>query len=304
MDPAALVGLAPDTIRTHLPGFVCGSITADDATVARLQASLAELLAAATADELVAMRATFAAAGDGFRVFEADPLARRVTRHHLQELAEGSTVAGLGHLAAVAGQPQVWLCNHLSYIDTQVLDGLLALHGWAAADDLLVVAGPKVYTDAYRRIASIGLNTLKTPQSATVASEGPALSPRELARIAVETQQLASTWRDTRGPIVIYPEGSRSPDGRLQPFLRGVHRWIRRPDDLVIVPVGHCGAERLFARDERMRPTPVSLSFGEPFTVGEASTAGRHGVLELAWQRIADLLPEAQRPLAGTDPVT
>ena len=114
---------------------------------------------------------------------------------------------------------------------------------------------------------------------------------------------MAATWREQQGPILIYPEGSRSLDGRLQPFLRGVHRWIRRPAELVIVPVGHGGAERLFARDERMRPQPVTLRFGRPFTVGEVSGTSKHGVLEEAWERIADLVPEAQRPLAGTSAV-
>lgn len=304
MDPPALVGLTPASIREHLPGFVCSSIDATQPVVARLQATLADLVNEATDAEVAEMQAAFARAGDGFAIFEADPLARRVTRRHLQDLAPGSTVDGLDHLASVAGRPQVWLCNHLSYTDTQVLDGLLAQHGVAQADDLLVVAGPKVYTDAYRRVASIGLNTLKTVQSATVAQDGPALSPRELARVALETQQLAADWRDQRGPILIYPEGSRSVDGRLQPFLRGVHRWIRRPSDLVIVPVGHFGAEQLFGRDERMRPQPVTLRFGVPFTVGDATGAGRHGVLEEAWTRIAGLLPVSQQPDPGTPPVT
>ncbi len=303
MNPAALVGLTPASIREHLSGFVCGAVEAEPAVVQRLEASLDHLVAGASDDDVLKMQAAFSRAGDSFSVFRADPLARRLTRQHLQDLTTGSTVSGLEHLEGVSGRPQVWLCNHLSYTDTQVLDGLLAHRGVAQADDLLVVAGPKVYTDAYRRVASIGLNTLKTVQSATVAQDGPVMAPRELARIALETQRLAADWRDQRGPILIYPEGSRSPDGHLQPFLRGVHRWIRRPADLVIVPVGHGGAERLFARDERMRPQSVTLRFGTPFTVGEATGASKHGVLEEAWSRIADLVPAAQRPRTDTPAV-
>jgi len=304
MDPAALVGLSPNAIREHLPGFVCASVDADAPTVARLQRSLAQITDAASLAEIAQMQEAFAQAGGAYEIFGADPLARRITRRHLQDLTDGSTVTGVDRLQAIAGRPQIWLCNHLSYTDTQVLDALLSGLGHAVADDLLVVAGPKVYTDAYRRIASIGLNTLKTPQSATVASEGPALTPRELATIALETQSLASNWRDQRGPVLLYAEGSRSPDGRLQPFLRGVRRWVRRPAELVIVPVAHHGAEALFARDERMRPCPVSLAFGAPFTVQEATRGGRQGVLTEAWGRIAGLLPPSRKPAPETLSVT
>ncbi len=248
------------------------------------------------------MQATFARAGQGFEVFEADPLARRICRQHLQDLTEGSQVEGLSQLASVSGRLQVWVCNHLSYSDTQVLDALLALHGVKAVDDLLVVAGPKVYTDPYRRLATIGLSTLKTPQSTAVASEGAMVSARELARITVETQQLAAKWRLERGPVLIYPEGSRSPDGRLQAFLRGVNRWLRKPEDLVVVPLGQGGPEHLFARDERMRPRQVTLRFGVPFTVGEVAK-GRHGPLEEAWHRVAALVPPQNAPTPETEPV-
>lgn len=304
MDPAALVGLTPAQIREHLPAFVSAAVDAPPEVVARLTGSLRAVVDAATDDQVHATQAAFARAGQGFQIFPADPLARRVTRQHLQDLAVGSTVSGLEHLAAVAGRPQVWICNHLSYADTQVLDGLLADRGQSVADHVLVVAGPKVYTDAYRRIASIGLNTLKTPQSATVSTAGAALSGRELARVAVETQRLAADWRDATGPVLIYPEGSRSPDGRLQPFLRGVHRWLRQPSELVVVPVGHGGTEMLFARDERMRPRPIQLRFGRAFTVAEAAGRGRHGALEEAWHRVAALVPPDQQPGPDTPAVT
>jgi 1-acyl-sn-glycerol-3-phosphate acyltransferase len=303
MDPAAFAGLKPASIREHLAAFVCRAIDAEPARVAQMQARVQQVIDAATHPEIAAMQAAFAVAGQAYEIYRADPLARRIHHVHMRDLAAGSRVQGLENLAQVRGRPQVWICNHLSYVDTQVLDGLLARESVAVAGDLLVVAGPKVYADSYRRFASIGLNTLKTPQSTSVASKGTKLNLRELAKIAIETQGLASIWRDQRGPLLIYPEGARSLDGRLQPFLRGVHRWLRKPADLVVVPVGHSGAERLFARDERMRPQSVQLRFGTPFSVGDLARQGRHGALEEAWHRVAELLPPGNSPELGTQPV-
>ncbi len=303
MDPTVLARLSPAEVRELLPAFVCARVLAEPEVVEGLQRSVAEVVVGISDVELRTALASYAASGEGYRVFEADPVARRVSRQHLLELAAGSSVEGLAHLDAVAGQPQVWICNHLSYVDTQVLDGLLAATGRAAlADEVLVVAGPKVYTDAYRRFATLGLNTLKTPQSAAVATEGGDLGPRDIARLALQNQAQAEAWRLERGPVLIYPEGSRSPDGRLQSFLRGVQRWVRRPAELVVVPVGHFGAERLFARDERMRPQPVSLRFGPAFRVSEAGS-GRFAVLERAFAEVRRLLPESNAPASGTEAV-
>lgn len=61
--------------------------------------------------------------------------------------------------------------------------------------------------------------------------------------------------------MVIYPEGTRSPDGRLLPFKRGAFLIAIRAGRPV-VPVSIVGAERLLPKGEgRIRPGKILIRF-------------------------------------------
>jgi 1-acyl-sn-glycerol-3-phosphate acyltransferase len=62
----------------------------------------------------------------------------------------------------------------------------------------------------------------------------------------------------------IYPEGTRSPDGRLHKFRTGVARLALR-SGAPVVPVGLVGTDQVLAAGEqRWRRRPVQVNFGEP----------------------------------------
>jgi 1-acyl-sn-glycerol-3-phosphate acyltransferase len=62
----------------------------------------------------------------------------------------------------------------------------------------------------------------------------------------------------------IYPEGTRSEDGRLHKFRTGVARIALRTG-APVVPVGLVGTQRVHAPGQRMwRVAPVSVRFGAP----------------------------------------
>jgi 1-acyl-sn-glycerol-3-phosphate acyltransferase len=185
------------------------------------------------------------------------------------------------------------VCNHLSYVDTQVTDTVLARAGHRElADRLVAVAGPKVYTDAWRRLAALGLNTRKTVQSAAVATEQDALPPRELAAIARDTLTECESLMDRGYVVLLYPEGTRSRDGRLQPFLRAVGRYLST-EGVRVLPLAQTGTEAVFPRDAtQMRPRPVRLAFGPPLAPGGNRDEG----LARSHAAVAEHLPEAYRP--------
>jgi len=92
------------------------------------------------------------------------------------------------------------------------------------ADRLTAIAGPKVFTSRARLFSSFCFGTIKTAQSADVASEEAVMSPREIARAArraIET----SLERLGRGEaIVLFGEGSRSRTAAMQRLLPAVTR--------------------------------------------------------------------------------
>jgi 1-acyl-sn-glycerol-3-phosphate acyltransferase len=62
----------------------------------------------------------------------------------------------------------------------------------------------------------------------------------------------------------IYPEGTRSPDGRLHKFRTGVARLALRTG-APVVPVGLVGTDRVLpAGEQRWRRAPVQVNYGPP----------------------------------------
>jgi 1-acyl-sn-glycerol-3-phosphate acyltransferase len=299
-----IAGLPVSALRALLPGWVASHASLSTQEDTSLQADLQALLEATTDDELGDLLRVFATAGDSYRLHPAHPFARAVTRRYMRVLTPSWQVEGLDRVDAWrAARRRLVVCNHLSYTDTQLTDSLLCLEGQAdIADRLVAIAGPKVYTDAWRRLAAIALNTRKTAQSSAVATEQGALAARELAAIAFETLEHCARLMDEGWIILLYPEGTRSRSGRLQPFLRAAGRYLQL-EGVHVLPMVQTGSERVFPIDDPgMHPAHVRIAFGDPFVASEFP--GRNTALAEAWRRMASLLPPAYTPDAGTAPVS
>jgi 1-acyl-sn-glycerol-3-phosphate acyltransferase len=107
---------------------------------------------------------------------------------------------------------------------------------------------------------------------------------------AIAFQALADVQRlAAEGYIVLlYPEGTRSRTGELQPFLRAAARYLAM-DGARVLPTAQVGCDRMFPIGSAvMFPTPVTLSFGPAFTA--ADYPGKTGALEEVWRRVGGLL--------------
>jgi len=281
-----LQALDVPAIRALVPAWLATTVTGVGADVER---AVADVVAATADDELTAAFAALQGLGDSYRLYEADPFARRVSRAYISPLLlPGSDSDGTEHVAAaLAAGPVLFVGNHRSYVDTQLTDALLARVRPDLADRLVTVAGPKVYATSFRRFASLGLATLKTAQSSQLATNDAGLSPREVARIALDTVRQAHALMASGRPVLLYPEGTRSRSGDLGPFLRAADRYARL-DGLSVVPVALSGSEQVFPVDaEQLAPVVVRLRFGAPLAVAGIP---RGQVLARARDALADML--------------
>jgi 1-acyl-sn-glycerol-3-phosphate acyltransferase len=288
-------------LRSLLPSWVAGHAELPPDETAALEAALRARTDAASDADLQGLLDTFATAGDEYRLYPAHPFARDMTRLYMATLTPTWDLVGrdaLERFLTTGPRRRMVVCNHLSYTDTQITDSLLVLAGLRDfADRLVAIAGPKVYTDAWRRMAAISLNTRKTAQSSAVATEQGALSPRELAAVAFETIADCERRMDEGYIVLLYPEGTRTRTGRLQPFLRAASRYCSVPD-LQILPMGQAGCEHIYPIGaQRMEKAHVRMAFGERFV--SADFPGKTTALAEAHRRVAELLPEAYRPAGG-----
>jgi len=97
--------------------------------------------------------------------------------------------------------------------------------------------------------------------------------------------------------LVWFPEGWRSPDGKLEPFLPGIgHLLIRRP--VPVVPVRIDGTFEALPRDaKRLRLRPIRVHIGKPIFPDSWSELDAHA--HDTPQKIASKLQEAVNGLSA-----
>jgi 1-acyl-sn-glycerol-3-phosphate acyltransferase len=95
------------------------------------------------------------------------------------------------------------------------------------------------------------------------------------------------------GAAIVFPEGTRTPDGQLQPFQTGFCAIARR-GGAAIVPTTIQGAFEALPRGAKFpRPRPIALKFNQPILADEIARLTDDELLALTVARIA---PETATP--------
>ncbi|HXM90615.1 MAG TPA: lysophospholipid acyltransferase family protein [Candidatus Dormibacteraeota bacterium] len=97
--------------------------------------------------------------------------------------------------------------------------------------------------------------------------------------------------------FLIYPEGTRSPDGRLQKFKRGAVVMAIKAG-APIVPVACSGAHRLMKkRSLVLRPGEIVVEFLPPIDASAYTLETRDKLNDMVHDSLAAALPPDQRPI-------
>ena len=96
--------------------------------------------------------------------------------------------------------------------------------------------------------------------------------------------------------FLVYPEGTRSPDGRLQEFKKGTAVMAIQAG-VSIVPVACSGAHRVMAKRKlRIRPGKIVVEFLAPIDAREYTFEQRGELTKRLHDELGAGLPEEQRP--------
>jgi hypothetical protein len=272
-----------------------------------IRQALAREIDAAGAPALTTLLERLTTDGADWSYYPPDALAR-VIHHVLADkiLQPGSTLFGVEHVTAVGDAPVVIFSNHLSYSDANCVEVLLHRVGSALAGRLTAVAGPKVYSSLKRRFSSLCFGTIKTPQSSALSSEDAVMSPREVARAARQSIDVAHERLRAGDALLVFAEGTRSRTYGLQPLLAGATRYLDTPD-VWILPVGITGTEALFpVGGETLHSVQTVARFAPPIAarvLREHAGDDRRLIMDTIGVAIAALLPPAFKGTYGNGQV-
>lgn len=260
-----------------------------------IRACLERAIDEAGPDAIDGLSARLSSAGADWSYYPPDPLARRIHQELAPRVLRDPVIEGIDHLAALDGRPVVMFANHLSYSDANVLDVVLRNIGSATlADRLTVVAGPKVYSSVRRRFSSLCFGTIKVPQNTERSSDEAVMHLRDVAHAARRSLAIARERLQLGEALLVFPEGTRSRTGQMQPFLPGTARYLEAPDTHVL-PVAIAGTERLFPIDEReLHPVGIGVSFGRPLSataLRDETRGDRRQMMDVVGRAVALLLP-------------
>lgn len=159
-------------------------------------------------------------------------IARLMSRRILEVLDMKVTVEGLEHAKHIENYAVA--SNHLSYLD------------WV----LILAEFPNSVSFIAKRMV-----TLMPVFGSYLRNRGVLIDRRkgQTARSVIDAAAGTSPW-----PLLIFPEGTRSPDGNLQPFKRAGIR-ILADHGLKLLPIVLFGTYKALAKDARVLTTGCRL---------------------------------------------
>ena len=289
--------LAPETLVGAITAFLHRQ---PPRKLVLIRRALNDAIDQAGPDAMAQLSAQLATTGADWDYYPSNPLARRIHRILADQLLDAhSTVVGLDNVEKASGKRVVIFANHLSYSDANLIEVLLQRAGATPlADRLTVVAGPKVYSSLQRRFSSLCFGTIKTPQSSARSSEDAVMNPREVARAARRTIEIANERLRAGEALLVFAEGSRSRTRGMQQMLAAVSRYVDEPDTWVL-PMGITGTEELFPiGEDTIHPFPTIVRAGAPISADalrDTNNGNRQLMMDQVGAAIASLLPPDYR---------
>jgi len=184
----------------------------------------------------------------------------------LKTIGAPVTVRGLERVDTT--RPNLYVANHISALDIPMLYVYLRF-------PFRIIAKSVIF-----RYPFVGWHLRRSGQI-EVDKDNVRLAKRGLAQ-AVETLRAGM-------PLVVFPEGGRSPDGHLKPFLGGAfYAAIRAGVD--VVPLALVGTYEMLPMDTyHIRPRPLLLVAGEPIPTQGLGPRDMDALAARAQQAVADL---------------
>jgi 1-acyl-sn-glycerol-3-phosphate acyltransferase len=165
--------------------------------------------------------------------------------------------------------PYIFAANHQSQFDILVLQGFLKVNfRWLAKKELFNVP---VWGPAMRRTGYIPID-------------------RSHGRQAIKSLAEAARKISAGTSVIIFPEGTRSPDGKLHEFKAGA-MVLALKSGVPIVPVAILGTHEILPKGRLlMHPGKVHVRVGRPIEIKNYRIGDKHELARVTQAAVAELL--------------
>ena len=193
--------------------------------------------------------------------------------------AAGAKVVLEGTENLLTDGPQIVVSNHQSWFDVFALASALPVrYRFVAKQELGEIP---VFGRAWKSCGHVSVD-------------------RGNREAAIEA--LDQAWREVHEDkltMVLFPEGTRSPDGRLKDFKKGAF-VLAVQGQVPLVPVAVLGSRRILGKgDLRVRSGEIRIRIGKPIPTKGATIRDRNRLLKASWNAIHALKGETEERTEG-----
>jgi 1-acyl-sn-glycerol-3-phosphate acyltransferase len=173
----------------------------------------------------------------------------------------------------------IFIGNHTSQTDIWTFMGYIPHHiRWVAKKELFAIP---VFGAAMRSVGFISID-------------------RSRGREAVKSLNDAAAQIAAGASVILFPEGTRSPDGRLHPFKTGAIMLAIKAG-VPVVPVGFNGNYQILPKGKLIaRGGRVEMRIGKPVPTAGFKAKDKQELARSLRRQVAELLDECHRPLDET----
>jgi glycerol-3-phosphate dehydrogenase/1-acyl-sn-glycerol-3-phosphate acyltransferase len=203
---------------------------------------------------------------------EGNESARSFMIQFLNPIMKNFKVEGLENLdiiSKVIGKyPVTLISNHLSHLDAPGIFHLLYTSGDIGkkiAENIVFIAGRLAFEPDFTRLGLYMFGTLLVCSRRDM-SDNPSLSDL-MTKINMRAFRFSQKLQNEGKIISIFPEGTRSRDGRLMPFVDSVYHYV---SGKIVIPISLEGTDKILPTTGFLfNAAKGKLVIGKPVIVGD-----------------------------------